>query len=75
MAQSQPTPTDAIIEAAKFTVRIGLLVFVPLLVQHVADFTGFWHSVFTYALPVALPIIDKWVHEDPRVPASGIVPF
>lgn len=69
------TRGEALWEAAKFAARMALLVFTPLVVQWSADFTGVWHDVFSYALPVLLPIIDKWVHVDPRVPAKGIVPF
>ena len=60
---------------AKFTVRIGLLVVIPVLMGQLINVQGQWKILFDAVLPVLLPIIDKWVHEDERIPAKGILPF
>lgn len=66
---------EAFINTFKFVLRVGLLVGIPILISKSADFTGDLKTVFDIVLPVALPIIDKWIHEDPRIPVKGIVPF
>lgn len=63
------------INTLKFVVRLALLIGTPLLVAQVANLTGNWKTIFDTILPVMLPIIDKWVHEDDRINAKGIVPF
>jgi hypothetical protein len=63
------------IETAKFVVRMALFILVPILISYGADLQGAWQVVFSTVLPIVLPIIDKWVHEDSRIPARGITPF
>jgi len=63
------------LETVKFVVRMALLILVPVLVAQAANLTGFWGTLVGVALPVLLPIIDKWVYLDDRIPARGIVPF
>jgi hypothetical protein len=62
-------------ETAKFVIRMALLIGVPIGIAQVANLTGQWKTVFDVILPIILPIIDKWIHEDPRISANGIVPF
>lgn len=63
------------VETLKFMVRMALLILVPVFVAQAANLTGFWGNLVGVALPVLLPIVDKWVHEDERIPAKGILPF
>ena len=63
------------IETIKFVVRMALLILVPVFVAQAAELTGTWGTLVGVALPVLLPIIDKWVHEDERIPARGVLPF
>ena len=65
----------AIINTLKFILRIALLAGVPILISKSRDFTGDLKMVFDIILPIALPIIDKYIHEDPRIPIKGISPF
>jgi hypothetical protein len=62
-------------ETAKFVIRMALLIGIPIGIAQVANLTGQWKAIFDVALPIALPIIDKWIHEDPKIPAKGIIPF
>lgn len=66
---------QATVETVKFIVRMALLILVPVLVAQAAELTGTWQTLVGVALPVLLPIIDKWVHEDERIPAKGVLPF
>ena len=63
------------VETLKFMVRMALLILTPVLVAQTAGLTGFWGQLVGVALPVVLPILDKWVYLDDRIPARGIVPF
>lgn len=63
------------VETLKFMVRMALLILVPVFVAQAANLTGFWGNLVGVALPVLLPIIDKWIHEDERIPAKGVLPF
>lgn len=63
------------VETLKFMVRMALLILVPVFVAQAANLTGFWGNLVGVALPVVLPIVDKWVYLDDRIPARGIVPF
>jgi hypothetical protein len=63
------------IETLKFMVRMALLILVPVFVAQAANLTGFWGNLVGVALPVVLPIVDKWIYLDDRIPARGIVPF
>lgn len=63
------------IETIKFVVRMALLILVPVFVAQAAELTGTWGTLVGVALPVLLPIIDKWVHQDERIPARGVLPF
>jgi hypothetical protein len=63
------------VETLKFMVRMALLILVPVFVAQAANLTGFWGNLVGVALPVLLPIIDKWIYLDERIPARGIVPF
>lgn len=63
------------VETLKFMVRMALLILVPVLVAQAANLTGFWGNLVGVALPIVLPILDKWIHEDERIPAKGILPF
>ena len=63
------------VETLKFVARMALLILVPVLVAQAANLTGFWGQLVGVALPVVLPIVDKWVHEDERIPAKGVLPF
>ncbi len=63
------------IETIKFVVRMALLILVPVFVAQAAELTGTWGTLIGVALPVLLPIIDKWIYLDERIPARGIVPF
>ena len=65
----------AIINTLKFILRIALLAGVPILISKSRDFTGDLKMVFDIILPIALPIIDKYTHEDARIPIKGISPF
>ena len=65
----------AIINTLKFIVRLALLAGVPILISKSADFTGDLKTVFDIVLPIVLPIIDRWIHEDTRIPIKGIIPF
>ena len=65
----------AIINTLKFILRVALLAGVPILISKSRDFTGDLKMVFDIILPIALPIIDKYIHEDPRIPIKGISPF
>jgi len=65
----------AIINTLKFILRVALLAGVPILISKSRDFTGDLKMVFDIILPIALPIIDKYIHEDPRIPIKGITPF
>lgn len=65
----------ASIETLKFVARMALLILVPVFVAQAAELTGFWGNLVGVALPVVLPIVDKWIHEDERVPARGVLPF
>lgn len=62
-------------ETLKFVLRLALLIGVPLLISQSADFTGVWKTLFEIALPILLPIIDKYIHQDPNIPAKGLLPF
>lgn len=64
-----------IIETAKFVARMVLFIAVPIIVSQAAELTGTWQTLVGVALPVLLPIIDKWIYLDERIPARGIVPF
>lgn len=63
------------VETLKFMVRMALLILVPVFVAQAANLTGFWGNLVGVALPVVLPIVDKWIYLDDRIPARGIVPF
>lgn len=63
------------VETLKFMVRMALLILVPVFVAQAANLTGFWGNLVGVALPVLLPIIDKWVYLDDRIPARGVLPF
>lgn len=63
------------VETLKFVVRMALLILVPVFVAQAANLTGFWGQLVGVALPVVLPIVDKWIYLDDRIPARGIVPF
>ena len=65
----------AIINTLKFILRVALLAGVPILISKSRDFTGDLKMVFDIILPIALPIIDRYIHEDPRIPIKGITPF
>ncbi len=65
----------AIINTLKFIIRLALLAGVPILISKSRDFTGDLKMVFDIILPIALPIIDRYIHEDPRIPIKGITPF
>lgn len=67
--------SQTFIETIKFTVRMALLILVPVFVAQAASLTGTWGTIVGVALPVLLPIIDKWIHEDDRIPARGVLPF
>lgn len=72
MQDNQKKP---LVETGKFVLRLALLIGLPLLVAHQADLKGVWADVVGVYLPILLPIVDKWIHEDPRIPAKGISPF
>ena len=63
------------VETLKFVVRMALLILVPVFVAQTAELTGFWGNLVGVALPILLPVIDKWIHEDERIPARGVLPF
>lgn len=63
------------VETLKFVVRMALLILVPVFVAQAANLTGFWGNLVGVALPVVLPIVDKWIHLDERIPARGVLPF
>lgn len=56
-------------------VRMALLILVPVFVAQAANLTGFWGNLVGVALPVVLPIVDKWIYLDDRIPARGVLPF
>jgi hypothetical protein len=57
-------------ETLKFLVRIVILIGLPQLVLYLTNAGGNWVTVAD-----ALSVIDKWVHEDSRIPAKGLLPF
>ena len=61
-------------ETLKFLVRIVILIGLPQLVVYLKNAGGDW-VIVANAVSVLLPIIDKWVHEDSRIPAKGLLPF
>lgn len=63
------------VETLKFIARMALLILVPVFVAQAAELTGTWGTLVGVALPVLLPIVDKWIHEDERIPAKGVLPF
>lgn len=63
------------VETLKFVVRMAILILTPVLVAQTAELTGFWGNLVGVALPILLPIIDKWVYLDDRIPARGVLPF
>lgn len=65
----------AIVETLKLGLRLGILIGLPLVVDWATHLHGTWGVVVGRVLPVVLPLVDKFVHEDPRVPASGVLPF
>ena len=75
MAQAVTPEVSPVLETLKFVVRLGLLVGVPILISNVANLSGTWQTAFATVLPIVLPIVDKWVHEDTRIPAKGLLPF
>jgi hypothetical protein len=62
------------VETLKFVVRIALLMVVPQVILALTNAGGNWVYVAN-VLTVLLPIVDKWVHEDDRIPAKGLLPF
>lgn len=64
----------ATLETIKFLVRLVLLMGTPQLVLFLTNAGGNWVYVAN-ALTILLPVIDKWVHEDERIPAKGLLPF
>jgi hypothetical protein len=64
----------AAVETLKFVVRIALLMVVPQVILALTDAGGNWIYLADW-LTVLLPVIDKWVHEDDRIPAKGLLPF
>jgi len=65
----------AIWETVKFILRLALLAGLPLLIAEGAELTGNWKTVFDTVLPILLPILDKFIHENKNISANGIVPF
>lgn len=61
-------------ETLKFLVRIVILIGLPQLVAYLTNAGGDW-VIVANAVSVLLPVIDKWVHEDSRIPAKGLLPF
>lgn len=66
--------TKTALETLKFVVRLVLLIGIPQLVKYVGGLDGDW-TVVLDIISILAPIIDKWIHEDPRIKATGIVPF
>jgi hypothetical protein len=64
----------ALWETAKFLLRIALLIGIPQLVKYLTGLEGNWQLALD-VLSVMLPAIDKWIHEDARIPAKGLLPF
>ena len=62
-------------ETAKFALRIALLIIVPVAAGRLMNLEGEWKLVAENILPVVLPIIDRWIHLDPRIKAKGLLPF
>lgn len=72
------TMTDnkkALLETLKFALRMALLIGLPMVAARAVWFTGETKAIFDVVFPIILPIVDKWVHEDPRIPIRGISPF
>lgn len=65
----------ATIETVKFVLRLAILFGTPIVVAQLANLTGTAQVIVGQVLPILLPIIDKWVHEDERIPAKGMLPF
>lgn len=63
------------IETAKFALRLALLVLVPIIVGRLMKLDGEWKMVVETLLPFVLPVVDRWIHLDPRIKARGLVPF
>lgn len=64
----------ATLETIKFLIRLLLLIGAPQVILYFTNAGGNWVYVAN-ALSVLLPVIDKWVHEDERIPAKGLLPF
>ncbi len=63
------------IETLKFVIRMALLVGVPMLVSWATKLTGQPQVIVNMVLPIALPIIDKFIHSDDRIPINGLLPL
>lgn len=64
-----------LLETLKFTARLALLVGVPIIVKYATNLQGNWGLVVGAVIPVLLPIIDKYIHENDNIKANGILPF
>jgi hypothetical protein len=58
-------------ETAKFVARMAILVGLPLATEYLLSLEG----VLGEIVAVILPILDKWVHENKSIKATGVVPF
>lgn len=63
------------LETVKFAIRLALLVFTPVIVGRLMELDGTAKTIVENVLPLVLPVMDKWIHLDPRIKAKGIIPF
>lgn len=62
-------------ETLKFIARYVVLVGLPLAIHFAAGLTGLWGQLTSVEIPVLLPVIDKFLHENDNINVNGIVPF
>lgn len=65
----------ALIETAKFGARMFLLIVVPVLIDQLANLQGTTGEIVGKILPIALPLIDKFIHDNSNIDSNGISPF
>lgn len=63
---------EALVEAAKFAVRVCLLIAIP---QVIAIATQNQGVLWADALSAVLPVVDKWLHENDKIKLNGLLPF
>lgn len=65
----------ALIEGIKEIVRVALIAALPLLITGLESGSLDWRLVATAAVIAVLKGVDKFVHKNDNIKASGILPF